>query len=226
MNIIITGAGKGIGFDTTRKLAATGDNKIIAVSRNITNLKKLSCPEIIPIVLDLEKPGFETQLAAFAEDNLEYVDILINNAGQLVNKPFSDQSTEDFDLQFNVNVKSVFLSIQSLLPFFKPGSHIVNISSMGGFQGSSKFSGLSLYSASKAALACLTECLAVELAGPGISVNCLALGAVQTEMLQKAFPQFKAPINPDEIAEFIAYFALNGCRYYNGKILPVSVSVP
>jgi NAD(P)-dependent dehydrogenase (short-subunit alcohol dehydrogenase family) len=106
------------------------------------------------------------------------------------------------------------------------GSHIVNISSMGGFQGSSKYKGLSYYSASKSALACLTECLANEFSEYGISVNCLALGSVKTEMLDKAFPGYKAPVDAKEMAEFISDFALTGHKFFNGKILPVAVTNP
>jgi NAD(P)-dependent dehydrogenase (short-subunit alcohol dehydrogenase family) len=226
MNIIITGAGKGIGYQTALTLAGQGNHRIIAVSRNINIWKKKPVKNVIPLSLDIALKDSEKHLASFAEENLEYIDILINNAGQLVLKPFSELTAEDFDIQFNINVKSVFLNIQSLLPIMRPGSHIVNISSMGGFQGSKKFKGLSLYSASKAALASLTECLSMELEGYGISVNCLALGAVQTEMFKKAFPSFKAPLNPDDMAEFITYFALNGKRFFNGKILPVSTTNP
>jgi NAD(P)-dependent dehydrogenase (short-subunit alcohol dehydrogenase family) len=106
------------------------------------------------------------------------------------------------------------------------GSHIVNISSMGGFQGSAKYKGLSYYSASKAALACLTECLATEFTEFGISVNCLALGAVQTEMLDEAFPGYKAPVDAKQMAEFISGFALTGHKFFNGKILPVALGNP
>jgi NAD(P)-dependent dehydrogenase (short-subunit alcohol dehydrogenase family) len=116
--------------------------------------------------------------------------------------------------------------IKKLKPLMSEGSHIVNITSMGGFQGSSKFKGMAYYSASKAAFACLSECLAGEFAESGISVNCLAMGAVQTEMLEEAFPGYKAPLTAKEMAEFISYFAVNGHKYFNGKVLPVAVSTP
>ncbi|MCK7533451.1 MAG: SDR family oxidoreductase [Marinilabiliales bacterium] len=99
----------------------------------------------------------------------------------------------------------------------KKGAHIVNISSMGGYQGSSKYKGLSYYSASKAAISCLSECLAGEFSGTGITVNCLALGAVQTEMFEEAFPGSQAPVSTMEMAQFIVNFALNGNRFFNGK---------
>ena len=97
---------------------------------------------------------------------------------------------------------------------------------MGGFQGSAKYKGLSVYSASKAALACLTECLALEFKEYGISVNCLALGAVQTEMFNEAFPGSEAPLDAEQMAEYISGFALNGHKYFNGKILPVAAGNP
>jgi NAD(P)-dependent dehydrogenase (short-subunit alcohol dehydrogenase family) len=97
---------------------------------------------------------------------------------------------------------------------------------MGGVQGTVKFPGLSAYSSSKAALAGLTECLAIEFQDKDIAVNCLALGAVQTEMLQEAFPGFKAPVSPDKMAEFIGNFVLTAHHFMNGKVLPISLSTP
>ena len=105
-------------------------------------------------------------------------------------------------------------------------AHIVNIGSMGGFQGSSKFPGLSAYSASKAALHTLTECLAQEFTEQGIKVNCLALGSAQTEMLEKAFPGYESPVMAFEMGKYIADFALTGHRFFNGKVLPVAVTTP
>ena len=70
----------------------------------------------------------------------------------------------------------------------------MHISSMGGVQGSSKFPGLSLYSAAKGAVCVFTESLSTEWVQRGIAVNALALGAVQTEMLDEAFPGFQAPV--------------------------------
>ncbi len=144
----------------------------------------------------------------------------------MLNKPLGMITAPEIEEVFSVNVKAPMLLIQALLPLMKPGSHIVNIGSMGGVQGSVKFPGLSAYSASKGALAVLTECLAEELKDRQIAVNCLAFGAVQTEMLAKAFPGYEAPVSAGKMAEFVADFALNGNRYFNGKILPVSLSTP
>jgi len=95
---------------------------------------------------------------------------------------------------------------------------------MAGFAGSIKFAGTCHYAASKAALHALTEVLAVEY--PAIGFNALALGAVQTEMFNKAFPGAAANMTPEEIAKFVVGFALHGASLFNGKILPVSRSTP
>lgn len=233
MNILVTGASQGIGFELVRIFSSDPRHRIMAVSRNYKSLEKLQllCREtsgnnIHILSQDISAPGFEKVIRAFAGEHLNGIDILINNAGALISKPFEELTGEDFDLMFNVNVRSVFLLIRELLPVFRDMAHIVSIGSMGGVQGSVKFPGLSLYSSSKGALAVLTECLAPELKSRGIRINCLALGAAATEMLQNAFPGYKAPLTASEMAGFIADFALEGHRYFNGKVLPVALSTP
>jgi 3-oxoacyl-[acyl-carrier protein] reductase len=234
MNIIITGASRGIGFELAKKFAGDNTNKVFAIARNKENLKRLykeiksenDESAVFCKDFDLNSGNIQKELLPFILENARSVDILINNAGLLVNKPFDELTDDDFDQTFSVNVKSVFRLIRDLLPYFSANAHIVNISSMGGVQGSAKFSGLSLYSSSKGALGILTECLAEELKERNIKVNALALGAVQTEMLGEAFPGYKAPLSASEMADFIQGFATNGHQYFNGKILPVSSSTP
>ncbi|MCD4732369.1 MAG: SDR family oxidoreductase [Bacteroidales bacterium] len=234
MNIIVTGASKGIGKELVKLFAQEKGNTIVAISRNkplLDELKK-DCEtfsadsKVFPFPFDLGSGDMVDGLIPYMKKVMPSVDILVNNAGTLVNKPFENLTEEDFDQLFNVNVKSAFKLVQALLSFFPANSHIVNISSMGGYQGSMKFPGLSLYAASKGALAILTECMAEELKDREIKVNCLALGAVQTEMLSEAFPGFKAPLKPEQMAGFIKSFAVTGHHVFNGKILPVSLSIP
>lgn len=234
MNIIITGASRGIGKEIVKLFASDGKHTVYAVSRNVSRLNQLASEcenlninaDVKPITLDL---NLDSEIVKFCDDlklKQVSVDILINNAGVLVNKPFEKLTGDDFDKMFNVNVKSVFLLTQALKPLFNKNAHILNISSMGGYQGSAKFPGLSLYSASKGAVAVLTESLAEELKDDKIFVNCLALGAVQTEMLAEAFPGYQAPLKAEEMASYIYNFAKSGWQVYNGKILPVSLSTP
>lgn len=234
MNIIVTGASRGVGNALVREFAKDPVNHIVAIARDkpaLIELQKeclnyLPQAHVYPIGYDLTYGAFPIRLLPEIESTIGRADILINNAGLLIQKPFPDFTPDDLDRIFDVNFKSVVLLIQALLPFMNPGAHIVNIGSMGGVQGSVKFSSMSLYSASKGALAILTECLAEELRPVGVSVNMLALGAVDTEMLQKAFPGYKAPVSPAEMATFIAAFARTGHHFMNGKIIPLSLSTP
>ena len=231
MDVIITGSSRGIGFELVR-LFAQNNHRVLAVSRNINTLHSIKSESellnrnLIPLSLDLASKGFEKILSEKIDETSFIPSILINNAGLLIAKPLEVLDENDFDQIFGVNVKGPFLLIKSLLPYFSASTHIVNISSMGGFQGSSKFPGLSLYSASKGALAILTECIAEEWKDRGITANALALGATQTEMLQEAFPGYKAPVSAASMAGFIYNFALTGHQFFNGKVLPVSVSTP
>lgn len=234
MNVVITGASRGIGYELVKKFASEQGHKIVAISRNKTRLEVLkkecselySGSELLICDFDLVSGHYNDLLQESILPFMETVDILVNNAGCLVNKPLEALTDQDFDRLFDVNVKSVFRLIRLLYPFFSVGSHIVNVSSMGGFQGSAKFPGLSLYSASKGAVGILTECLAEEFKSRKINVNCLSIGAVQTEMLAEAFPGYQASLTPAEMAAFMYDFSTTGHRFFNGKILPVSVSTP
>ncbi|MDQ3046126.1 MAG: SDR family oxidoreductase, partial [Bacteroidota bacterium] len=232
MNIVVTGASRGIGYELVRFLSSDESNTVFAVSRHLKGLEELKgiclkanpASRMIPIHADISEPLSAKEISSKLSEHITRVDVLINNAGTIVNKPFLDLSTQDLEIVYNVNVFSVVRLIQALLPFLEHSekAHIVNIGSMGGFQGSSKFAGLSAYSSSKAALACLSECLAEELKDRNIAVNCLALGAAQTEMLSEAFPGYKAPLSGQEMACHIGYFAMNAHKYMNGKVIPFS----
>lgn len=233
MNIIITGASSGIGFETALEFSLQKENKIVAIARSAEKLRKLleiarginpDCT-LFPVEFDIVNDDYAA-LIPFLKERLGHVDILINNAGSLVNKPFIETTEVDLGEMLQSNVISHFRMIQNVLPLLQSGSHIVNIGSMGGFQGSVKFPGLSAYSASKAALHTLTECLAFELAETGIKVNCLALGSAQTEMLETAFPGYQSPVMAFEMGKYVADFAKTGSKFFNGKILPVAVSTP
>ncbi len=233
MNIVITGASKGIGFETALALSKDPGNRIIALSRNEeklvalkTQAYALGCNNIEVLKLDII--NFKADQIHTIFNKVNKVDVLINNAGMLINKKFLDMDIADWHKTFETNLFGTVNIIKSLVPYLANSSraHIVNIGSMGGVQGTSKFSGLSAYSSSKAALANLTECLAQELAEYGISVNCLALGAINTEMLADAFPSYTAPLNSEEISKFISYFSMNAHNFLNGKIIPVSITTP
>lgn len=224
-HIIITGTSRGIGYELVKLFAKHG-HKVLALSRNETPIKLLKLKNVTSFPFDLSDADAYDKVIEFIETEWNRVDILINNAGKLLNKPFSETTRIDFEEVFRTNVYGVAELTRIVLPYMPAGSHVVSISSMGGVQGSSKFPGLSAYSSSKAAIIGLTELLAEEFKDSGISFNVLALGAVQTEMLEEAFPGYKASTSATQMANYILDFALNGNAFYNGKLLQVSNSTP
>ena len=233
MNIIITGCSSGIGYQTVLAFASQGKHHITAISRNSVGLNQLkqefialeSGSTIDIISFDLNQDNFDYLLSklSFSTDNP--VDILINNAGYLVNKSFIDTTINDWHRSFNVNLIASVKLIRALYPIFNRigGSHIVNIGSMGGMQGTTKFSGLSAYSASKGAVNILTESLSVEFEQEGIRVNAINPGAVQTKMLEHAFPDFQAAITAQQMGQYIAQFAINNKDVMNGRLIQASL---
>jgi NAD(P)-dependent dehydrogenase (short-subunit alcohol dehydrogenase family) len=231
MNIIVIGGTRGIGKEIVLLLAKEKYNRIMVTGRNRNALKQISSgakhKNIVTLATDLSV--FDDQQKSFfkaVSSEMKNVDILINTAGSLIVKDFLEFSNDKAREMMETNFFGPATVIRALRPLMKKGAHIINISSMGGFQGSSKYRGLSYYSASKAAIACLSECLAEEFHKDRIAVNCLALGSVQTEMFEEAFPGHKAGVGVKEMAQFIVDFALNGNKFFNGKVLPVAVSNP
>ena len=222
-NIIITGTSSGIGLELVKIYSKSG-YKVISLSRSDLPAKGLVGVEHINF--DISKKESLVNLINLVKNKYKKIDILINNAGKLINKSFKDLSKDDLYDIYDVNVFGVIALIQCLLPFFKKDSHVVNISSIGGISGSSKFPGLTAYSSSKGALNILTEVLAEEFKESGPKFNSLSLGSVNTPMLNKAFPGYKAQVDPNEMASFIFDFANNSSKVFNGKVIPVSSSNP
>lgn len=222
-NIVITGTSRGIGYELALLFANAGHN-VLAISRK-TPQALIENPNITCLSVDLSSEDLTT-VDNFISQTWKKVDIIIHNAGSLVNKPFAQTTQQDFESVYKVNVFGVANLTRICLPYLQKGSHVVSISSMGGIQGSMKFAGLSAYSSSKGAVITLCELLAEEYKEQGIAFNVLAIGAVNTEMLQEAFPGYQAPISAVEMAEYIFNFALTGNKYHNGKIIQVSSSTP
>lgn len=226
-NIIITGTSRGIGFELVNYFGQK-EHQVLALTRNGRNIDVLqnTYKNITALEVDITKEKDLDSVSSFIQDKWEKVDIIIHNAGALIHKPFIKTTTKDFLNIYKINVFAIADLTRKMLPNLQKGSHVVAISSMGGIQGSVKFAGLSAYSSSKGAVITLMELLAEEYKDSGIAFNTLALGAVQTEMLSQAFPDFKAPVTATEMAKYIANFSLVGNKYYNGKVLPVSNSTP
>lgn len=224
--VVIVGASKGIGAELMESFASIDGFRVFGFARNMQLQREKWSLNPLVHCLDIDLTSENLQLQILDVLKNEKVDFLINNAGLLVNKPFMELTPSDILESYKVNVLCVFTTIQAILPLMNNQGHIVNISSMGGFQGTMKFAGLAAYSSSKAALVNLTEMLAEEYKHTQLKFNCLCLGAVQTEMLQAAFPGYEAPVQPAEMAEYISDFTRNAWRWMNGKVIPVSLSTP
>ena len=213
---IVTGASRGIGAETVQALRQM-EKAVIATSRTsskgLWELDVNSDISIASFVGKLKQQGFK-------------VEGLINNAGALVNKPFNKLAREDFERMASANWIGPAMLIQALADEFTKDAHIVNISSMGGFQGASKYPGLAAYASSKMALTGLTECLQAEWGERGWTFNALCLGAVQTEMLAEAFPGYAALTTPKTMGCFVANFVVSGHETHAGCILPVTKGNP
>jgi 3-oxoacyl-[acyl-carrier protein] reductase len=224
-NVVITGTSRGIGFELAKVFANKG-HKVLAISRNTAPLSALNHPNISLLAVDLSNNSEIKKISDFVKTNWKQVDILINNAGKLINKTFTNLTSNDFLEVYKVNVFAVAELTKLLIPFLPKGSHVVTVSSMGGIQGSMKFPGLAAYSSAKGAVITLSELLAEEFKEQQIAFNVLAIGAVQTEMLAEAFPDYKAPLSALEMANYMYDFSVSGNKFYNGKVLQVSSTTP
>lgn len=223
-NIIITGTSRGIGYELALQFANAG-HQVLAISRN-TPQTLLQHQNITCLSVDLANESALNVVDDFLSSTWKKVDAVVHNAGALLLKPFAETTQADFESIYKVNVFGVANLTRICLPYLQSGSHVVTISSIGGVRGSLKFAGLAAYSSSKGAVITLTELLAEEYKEKGISFNVLALGSVQTEMLNEAFPGYQAPISAEGMATYIYDFTLNGNKYFNGKVLEVSSTNP
>ena len=228
MNIVITGCSRGIGLELVKLFSQ--QHNVYCLSRNIDPIEKYKnevgdSDRINFLQFDFESLNTIELNSFLTIEN--GIDVLINNAGFLVNETFGQISESNLRKMYEVNILGPFRLMQVIMPLLREdNSHVISIGSMGGVQGSVKFPGLSAYSSSKGAMSILTECLAEEYKESNIKFNCLALGAVQTEMLNEAFPGYEASVSAKEMAQYIYGFALNGSRFINGKVISVSNSTP
>jgi short-subunit dehydrogenase len=230
--VIVTGASRGVGHATAKELALVHGRTVLAIARDAERLAALQAEcaggegSIEPLAVDLADPA---GLARVREAlKRRRVIGLVNATGLLIKREFGNWTADDAQKLFHLNAAVPLLLAQALQAELDgtPPAHIVNIGSMGGFQGSVKFPGLAFYSASKAAVANLTECMAEEFKDRGVRCNCLCIGAVDTDMLRAAFPGYQAPVSAAQMGAYVARFVLEGHNYFNGKVLPVALSTP
>ncbi len=227
--VVITGASRGVGRATALAIALEHGVRVLAVSRDAGALERLQQDGAGMVeVLALDIGASDAPRAIKAAVAGRRVRALVHCAGLLDKRPMGEHQRAVLERLYAVNVFAPLEITQALVDELDgtPPGHVVHIGSMGGFQDSAKFPGLVAYSASKAALACMAQCLAEEFKDRGIRSNCLALGAVDTEMVREAFPGYQAPVTADAMGAYVARFALEGHNLFNGKVLPAAVTTP
>ncbi len=209
---IITGGGGGIGRATAQALAREGAKIALCGGNNIEKLAKTEdivkeCgTEVFTLPGNLTEPDFLGNCIDKFANHFGQIDILINNAGLALNKPFEETTQKDFDEIFNVNVKAPFVLCQKVLPYLRKSDHaaIINISSVVGHKG---YINQAAYAASKHAVLGFSKSLANEVYTQNIRVHTICPGGVYTDMVKVARPDLTGDdmITPDEVADIILF---------------------
>jgi 3-oxoacyl-[acyl-carrier protein] reductase len=227
--IVVSGAGGGIGFALVQYFLKE-DCNVVAITRNKIKFNELNTQfgKALQIIqVDFLHADYQ-EILATEITKIKQIDVLVNNAGLLINKPFEYFTTSEILEMVQVNYLGAIELTKACLPLLRNSqyAHVVNVSTMGAVQGSMKFAGLSIYASTKAAICTFTEVMAEEYKNKGIHFNCLALGSVETSMFKEAFPGQKASAGVAMIASYIVDFALNKRDVFNGKILQVASDTP
>lgn len=232
--VLITGASRGIGAATALRLAKEGYRIMINYNRSKEKALRLQGEirkmgvDCLALQADVSQLSQVDEMFQIIEERFKGVDILINNAGIDQYKLFQDISPKDWDRIFDVNVKGVYHTIHRALPYMLSKHHgkILNMSSIWGVVGGSMETH---YSATKGAINALTKALAAELGYSGITVNALAPGSIQTDMMGELSSENICQLEEDipmgrlgtteEIAELIAFLVSDKNSYMTGQVI-------
>jgi NAD(P)-dependent dehydrogenase (short-subunit alcohol dehydrogenase family) len=233
---IVTGGGRGLGYGIALALAGAGSDLVLA-ARSKHELERISQKiitdtkrKVFPLSLDLTKKGEIERLVKAVLDEFGRIDVLVNNAGTNVRKPFLEITQQDFDDVVQVNLRAVFFLTQAVVNEMmkqKMGK-IINIASLASQIG---LRNVSAYAASKGGIASLTKSLALELAPYNINVNAIAPGYYQTKMTEALFrdeegyrwvlsriPMGRAGV-PDDLAGAAVFLSSSASDYITGQSL-------
>jgi NAD(P)-dependent dehydrogenase (short-subunit alcohol dehydrogenase family) len=237
---VVTGASRGIGRASARALAAAGLDVYLVAEGTGEELRE-ACAECENAgqvrarygLFDLGEPQSAAAIAAAALAALGRIDVLVNNAGIRIRRPFGEFSAADFDSVVAVNLRSAFLLSQAVLPAMRTAGagRIIHMASQLGMVADP---GGALYGLTKAALIQLTRSMALELAPEGILVNAISPGPIATdyykarldrepELLKQRLASL--PVGrlgtPEEIAEAVAFLATTDVKFMTGANMVV-----
>jgi 2-deoxy-D-gluconate 3-dehydrogenase len=233
---VVTGGGRGLGYGIGLALAGAGSDLVI-VSRSHNELERASREimeetkrKVVPFPLDLTKGGGVEGLVKAVLREFGRIDLLVNNAGTTVRKPFVEITEKEFDDVVRLNLRAVFFLTQAVVREMvkqKKGK-IINIASLGSQIG---LRNISAYTATKGGIASLTRTLALELAPHNIHVNALAPGYYRTQLTEALFRDEEGsrwvlsriplgrPGVPNDLAGAAVFLASSASDYVTGQIL-------
>ncbi|XP_066921907.1 uncharacterized oxidoreductase TM_0325-like [Clytia hemisphaerica] len=246
--VLITGAASGIGQGTAYMFAKSGA-RLVVTDRDETNLQETAkkCEEMskqktLAIVGDLTVQSDLENLINKTMETFKQLDVLVNNAGDLIMGTCLQTSTEDFDKMMNINIRSVFQLTKMAIPHLKKTKgNVINVSTLG---SSRPQIGFSAYSMSKAALDQFTRAAAIELGADLVRVNCVNPSIIATDKCSNSSdPSVKAAMERskmthalgragtvDEVAAAILFLASGAASYITGATFPIdggrSVMIP
>jgi NAD(P)-dependent dehydrogenase (short-subunit alcohol dehydrogenase family) len=225
---IVTGAGRGIGAEIARRFAAEGARVIVA------DLHEESAQQVAAAIgwgVDIGEPDQAQKLIQNTVTRFQRLDVLVNNAGVGLNKPFLNTTLEEWELQLRVNLTGTFLCGQAAARAMvsQGGGRIVNVGSISGQRGGQ---GRAAYGSSKAGVILLTKVMAVELSPLGVRVNAVAPGPVDTDQSREAHTPStrrayydRIPAHRygerEEIAAAVLFLASEESSFVSGHVLNV-----
>ena len=235
---VVTGGSTGIGFAIAQALLAQGARRVYITGRSAKTLdaaREILGERAVAVVSDVSSLGDLQQLKSGIENQGDQLDAVFANAGIAEKNHFGATSAEDFAHTFDINVKGVFFTVQTLLPLIKDGGAVVLTASIVANKG---MEDLSLYSASKAAVRSFARSWANDLKGRKIRVNALSPGLTRTPIMENglkmdaeqiaALKDYAAQVvplgtiaQPAEIASAALFLASRDAQYVNGVELTV-----